>query len=745
MSRLQSVITGIATAIALVLVLLSVDVGRVAASFHRLAAAPVALAVVLLAANFALAFLRFQWTLAALGAKIERRAAIYAFALGNLAGQFLLNIIGQSLTRAVVLEASGVPMSATVMATYLERLIALATVGIGAAVAALVLYGSLGFELHNGGAYLLSLTLALALVLAVAGIRGLAAAITADELRRIARTSGRLVPAVIASLLAHLAMFGAYVVLVRAFAPEIGLAKLTAAVVIVMFAAGLPVSWAGWGLREFGAVYTLGAIGVPGEAAIIVAVVVGAASLLISVGAGAAVAIDAWFRPVAGAGRGTRKTADLARVLAPSDPILIWTIGILTACLIFFQLRVPTGGGELTVNAADPIAITALFFAAIFARTDDFLRLFPRPVLWSVAGLAAALTLGLAVAWRGAGVSEWALLNRMLGFLFLLGYAAVPALVMLIAGERGRVILAETFVTAAAAICAFQLAAYAVDAVTPLPSDFFGYLFDKSHQLEGYAQNSNAFAFQLLMAAAVLIALFPSTHSALRWLAAALLWTTLGFARSRAGILCGLAAIPLGMILPKLPGRLRLTSRSLAVVAIAGIAVLVAGVALWGTINEHILAPITHAMRPHADDSDALRWQSTLLGWQAWLRHPVLGGGLGTFLLEREIAGLPPVVIHSVPIWFLAEMGLVGLAAYVALIGSLSACGLAALWKRDRWASGLLIVVAAFVLMGLVHDVFFQRTFWFAAGLALTQVPANLREKRPDAPRAAQSSSNAVS
>src|SRR5215813_13616676 len=103
MSRLQSVITGIATAVALVLVLVSVDVGRLASSFHHLAVVPVALAVILLTANFLLAFLLFQWTLGALGVTMERCSAIYAFALGNLAGQFLLNIIGQSLTRAVVL------------------------------------------------------------------------------------------------------------------------------------------------------------------------------------------------------------------------------------------------------------------------------------------------------------------------------------------------------------------------------------------------------------------------------------------------------------------------------------------------------------------------------------------------------------------------------------------------------------------------------------------------------------------
>jgi Lysylphosphatidylglycerol synthase TM region len=153
MSRLQSIVTAVATAAALVLVLISVDFGRLAASFRQLDATPVALATVLLLANVLFAYLRFEWTLGALGVTLERRAALYAFALGNLASQFLLNIIGQSLTRAMVLRASGVAMSATVAATYIERLIALATVGIGAVVSALLLFGSFGFELHNGRAY----------------------------------------------------------------------------------------------------------------------------------------------------------------------------------------------------------------------------------------------------------------------------------------------------------------------------------------------------------------------------------------------------------------------------------------------------------------------------------------------------------------------------------------------------------------------------------------------------------------
>src|SRR5262249_14057337 len=152
MSRLQSILTGIATAVAVVLVVVSIDFAKLAASFHQVTVLPVALAVVLLVANFLLAYLRFEWTLGAVSVSLDRRTSAYAFALGNLASQFLLNIIGQSLTRAVVLQGSGVPMSATVAATYLERLIAIATIGVGAALSAFALFGSLGFELREGGA-----------------------------------------------------------------------------------------------------------------------------------------------------------------------------------------------------------------------------------------------------------------------------------------------------------------------------------------------------------------------------------------------------------------------------------------------------------------------------------------------------------------------------------------------------------------------------------------------------------------
>src|SRR5262249_28745056 len=148
----------------------SIDFTRLAASLQALRPGPVALAILLLIANFLLAYSRFTATLGALGVTLQRRSGIYAFALGNLASQFLLNIIGQSLTRAMVLQGSGVPLTATVAATYLERLLTVATIGVGAVISALVLFGSFGFEAHEGGAYFVSIAIATAAVLLIAGL-----------------------------------------------------------------------------------------------------------------------------------------------------------------------------------------------------------------------------------------------------------------------------------------------------------------------------------------------------------------------------------------------------------------------------------------------------------------------------------------------------------------------------------------------------------------------------------------------
>jgi O-antigen ligase len=475
---------------------------------------------------------------------------------------------------------------------------------------------------------------------------------------------------------------------------------------------------------------------------VVVAVLVGAISLLIALAAGAAVVVDAWRHPRIRLETAAAK-GSVAGSLAPSDPILSWTIGILTACLIYFQLRVPTGGGEFTINAADPLAVTALFFAAVFAATDRFLRLFPRPVLWGVGAIAAALTLGVVVAWLGPGLSKWAVVNRMVGLPVLVGYAATPGLVVMVAGERGRAILVDTFIAAAVVICAVQLIALGIHSfVAPLPPDFFGATFAINDQLEGYAQNPNAFAFQLLMPLAVMLGWQPQVVAGRippwRIVGVALLLAAVVATRSRAGIVCAVGALVFAAALHAVPPRVLLARRTIVIGLIAGAALVALGIAFSGSLGRLMEASLGPGWRTMTVESDALRWESDLLGWQAWLRHPVLGGGLGSFLLERERAGLPALVIHSVPIWFMAEMGLVGLVAWLVFVGGIAWVGFAALARDAPHARSLLVVVAVFVVMSLVHDLLFQRPFWFVAGLLVVEAAALARPSAP-APEVAAS------
>jgi hypothetical protein len=197
--------------------------------------------------------------------------------------------------------------------------------------------------------------------------------------------------------------------------------------------------------------------------------------------------------------------------------------------------------------------------------------------------------------------------------------------------------------------------------------------------------------------------------------------------RSRAGILCAVGAIALAAVLHAVPPRVLLARRTVVIGLIVGAALVALAIAFSGTLERLMEAAFGAGWRPLAGASDALRWESNLLGWEAWLRHPVFGGGLGSFLLERERAGLPALVIHSVPIWFMAEMGLVGLVAYLVFVAGLAWVGVAALAHDTPHARSLVVVVAVFVVMSLVHDLFFQRPFWFVAGLLAVEAAALAR------------------
>ena len=133
------------------------------------------------------------------------------------------------------------------------------------------------------------------------------------------------------TLLVHIPLQAAYVIVAHILSPQTPVADLIAASAIVMFATSVPISLAGWGMREMSAVAGLGAIGVPAHAALTAAVTIGICSLLV-VGVLAAISCR----------RHVRKPPKVEPV-KPIDYYLVltWAIPIGAAILVLFQVYVP--------------------------------------------------------------------------------------------------------------------------------------------------------------------------------------------------------------------------------------------------------------------------------------------------------------------------------------------------------------------------------------------------------------------
>jgi O-Antigen ligase len=207
--------------------------------------------------------------------------------------------------------------------------------------------------------------------------------------------------------------------------------------------------------------------------------------------------------------------------------------------------------------------------------------------------------------------------------------------------------------------------------------------------------------------------------------------------RSRSGVVCLLAAAFVAVAFERFDARglVRLGLMSVAALVALSLALALAAAMVPGPF-EWIADRIRGSFVYH-DDSEEERWSTVWDGIVLWLKYPFLGGGLGAYVAQRLAAGMSSQVIHNVPIWFMAEFGLVGLAAYLALIASFVTWGLSGLDRfgtRHR-AKAVLFAVTVFFLMGLIHDIFYQRAFWFVLGLFVTDQIVRASAAAPRQPR----------
>ncbi|HEV2263924.1 MAG TPA: glycosyltransferase [Stellaceae bacterium] len=711
------------------------DLGKLWKTAASLQISTLAIVLIALTLGNLLACIRLQLLARDLHHPVRFRDAFAATALGQLAGSFFFQIIGQTLARSAVFSKVGVSMPTTIIITGYERVVAAAISLALALIGTFYLFGHITLDLAGGGDEFLKILAGIAIVGAAGAVfgwgtgakRALEHVAWVDAITIYFRTS-------LVSLLIQLTTMAAYIVAAVGLVHSVGLINLVAATTLVMFAASIPLSLAGWGLREVSAVYALGAVGVPYSTSLVIALLIGFSSILIMA---MLALVSSGFTKFAPA-----KTSQQigSRASATHSDFLNWCIPIFVASAVFFQIHVPVGAGQLDVNLADSVV---LFGGALFVRqmfsTSTRARSSRVPNAGIIVALmSAVIVLAFLHGWLVDGWTAWASTNRLFGWLVLLAYAATGALLAMQNGAESTRVLLRTFVAAGLAVAALELALLVAVALgADIPTNLVSY---QTYRIEGFAQNPNAFGFQLLLVLAAIIAL-----RLVGWrqrLSLTLTYMAVYFSASRAAEGTCLVVCVVAAMLGYINWRSLLVPLAYAfvgVLAIASIGHLVvfinhanhatAAINRYFDFNYNQLTKGDSAYEVNND-----RWIGLVAAFKMFLAHPLFGAGLGAFVFSFEQHRGMFLIVHSTPLWLLAETGLVGFLVfavpYVIVLhreirGSLRS-------QADCARILLVLSLLAFGVMSQVHDLMYQRAFWLLIGAAVySAIPASVRDPVP--------------
>jgi hypothetical protein len=382
--------------------------------------------------------------------------------------------------------------------------------------------------------------------------------------------------------------------------------------------------------------------------------------------------------------------------------------------------------GVLVLLVVGYVALLPYLFEAgnrlNFAPADCFLLLVPllaatqlkyRESAWSIwhIGILLIFALGSFIAvLRFGELDQYELLNKDAGLLLpFLSYAAITSLVNEWKDMRRilRVFTLSVIVENFLAIGGF-MAAYFFGVVTP----FTRY---EGLRLSGMLLDPNAYGGLLVVALVICeVASWgraPLFRSSLLWFSRLTLTLGILFTFSRSAWLgLGLAFSLLFAIRPALALR-----PVLAGVFAAPCLILLMGRRFLPIVEEL-------ASRPKQVQE---RFDLIHQALRAFARHPLLGGGLGSF---RIAAG---EIAHNSAMWFLADFGIAGLAALVAFL----AWFFTKAWFTYRFAPererpialALFLAHAAMVGVAMGIEAFYQRYWWLILALIASGYTLALR------------------
>lgn len=682
--------------------------------------------LLLLIANLFLVSFRLWRVLAQYGFPLPWSVASRASISGHMAGLFVMSLFGQVLGRQAVLRIYGLRSVVIASLTAYERGLLALVSGVMCALGAVYLPGSSVVAADFWGLLPFS---EIALVIVGGVFLSMMLGCSRFETRLAARIQSWaaflcLVECAGVTLISQFLMLGSFVFGIQAIQPGIDIMSLFAAAAVISFAASIPVTVNGWGVRELTAVYVLGLLGISAADAVAVSVLIGLCSTGVIL-----VASPFSFKKMSDGDASAEKSSPLIKASYEVEKASAWILAMAAAVLVFFQMHVelPSSLGLINLNMADPVAILALAAVSIHALS---VRRFPVWRVQSFNVILALISLALLIAFLWGvmeiGVTQWALAGRVFGWLALLGYLSAGYLMVAYAGVHGLRRMTETLIATGVVVVVLKII------LRLLVQGGWIENISIMGNFEGYAANRNAFVFQMLVCVALVLAYssvrarhrtighasqpyrWPSSHLFPSLLGVVLLGVILS--GSRAGWLVCMVIL-LAAWIGRLADR-RVIAWGMICAIVFWSMTLIGGATQGGAVLDVVLKGSAIQSAISSDVSRQEHWESMIRALELWLQSPVMGAGLGVFIEKSPVWFGHPLVVHSTPLWILAEFGMVGAAVFgwAFFMVARSAFKFDAKSSAHRALGLLLLSFAGFCL---AHEIFYQRIFWLVLGAML--------------------------
>ena len=343
-----------------------------------------------------------------------------------------------------------------------------------------------------------------------------------------------------------------------------------------------------------------------------------------------------------------------------------------------------------------------------------------------LAALIIIMTTALANGYIVTGhISQWAFVNKYIGFFVLLAYLGLGAWITTNTGETAQKLFMTAFTAFFLFTATLTIAAFVVQYAT-------GSLFWLTeYPWDGFMANRNALMIMFLLTATFVLQhhiadtpIMPPRLVQLFWLCAP---TCLMYNASRAGWLaCALLII---ILLIKNP---RLCMKRTAPVLLVGI--LLAYGSTYIAIDAHSqtlpTAQMNRLIAAFGDTpeyvADNNRYIALEDGLELYKKHdPIIGAGLGSYKpYQIEKRGGFVDIMDSTPLWLLVETGALGLLTFA---GFFLTCAWTLFKQNTPYHHAMLTFLIIFAAMTLLHELLYTRALWFAVGLALASSAKSLK------------------